>query len=197
MRFLYHKTVYHYLKNKSGLTHLSFESFVESAGDHSPRIRLDGDDGPKTVSKRPAHQVSSAAALKKDNSLSCNMVRLVEFARSIQCLQTWETTAHLPDRKWVLRYWRDTIAHSCTVYENVWDQPLSSSSGSYNPSMFSGSTWLISSTLRSWICGNDDHVFLFCLKHISAQKTEMLVLKYFTPMCILPMMKLLDDQYSA
>ena len=82
-----------------GPAHLSFEAFVEAAGDHAPGVGLEGDDGPEAVPEGPTHQVATTTALEERDTLASHVVCLVELPRAVQSLKTSEACTHLRDKE--------------------------------------------------------------------------------------------------
>lgn len=82
---------YHPLHN----TYLSSEALVQPPCYHAPRVGLHGEDSPETVTESPTDQVTPAAGLKLDDAPAGHVVLLVEFAGSVEGLQSQEANTHL------------------------------------------------------------------------------------------------------
>lgn len=82
---------YHPLHN----TYLSSEAPVQPPRYHAPRVGLHGEDGPEAVTESPTDQVAPAAGLKLDDAPAGHVVLLVEFAGSVEGLQSQEANTHL------------------------------------------------------------------------------------------------------
>lgn len=82
---------YHPLHN----TYLSSEALVQPPCYHAPCVGLHGEDSPEAMTESPTDQEAPAAGLELDDAPAGHVVLLVEFAGSVEGLQSQEANTHL------------------------------------------------------------------------------------------------------